>query len=80
MKIKLIPIKYRVDGSHITIKERGEKWAVCDGYEVLNNKLEWEIEPQPSSRTDEFKARTRFAFEETKELLKKYFKNCTKVI
>lgn len=43
-----------------TIEKRSEgKWAVVDNG-VLNKSLEWEYEPMPSSRDDEFIARTRF--------------------
>lgn len=35
-------------------------WAVTQHGCVLNTEFEWEYEPLPSSRTDEFKARTRF--------------------
>ena len=36
-------------------------WAVTNGFEVLNKNGQWEWEPQPSSRTDDFKKRTRFS-------------------
>lgn len=36
------------------------KWAVRDGSECLNKDLEWEYEPMPSSRGDDFLARCRF--------------------
>lgn len=43
-----------------TIEKRADdKWAVVDNG-VLNKDLQWEYEPMPSSRTDEFIARTRF--------------------
>lgn len=37
-------------------------YAVEHGGYVLNTDGEWEYEPQPSSRDDEFKARTRFNY------------------
>jgi hypothetical protein len=36
-------------------------WKVCYRGSVLNQYDEWEYEPMPSSRTDEFLARCRFA-------------------
>lgn len=54
--------RYRKDdGSGITIEWRGlDKWAVCNGGNVLNKSGEWEYEPLPSSRDDAFMERTRF--------------------
>ena len=40
------------------------KWAVCQGGNCLRKDGFWEIERQPSSRSDEFLALTRY---ETKE-------------
>ena len=51
------------DGQNISVVSRGvSAWAVSDGSFVLNNLGEWEREPQPSSRGDEFIGRTRFTF------------------
>ncbi|MES2247634.1 MAG: hypothetical protein V4645_10150 [Pseudomonadota bacterium] len=36
-------------------------WKVCYRGSVLNQHGEWEYEPLPSSRTDEFLARCRFS-------------------
>ena len=38
----------------------GEKWAVRRNSSCLNKEGEWEYEPIPSSRDDEFYARCRF--------------------
>ena len=38
----------------------GDRWAVRFSGRVLNTSGEWEWEPQPSSRDDEFYARCRF--------------------
>lgn len=48
-------------GNHRTIESRGGgKWAIKDGGCVLSVDGVWEYEPNPSNRTDEFIARTRF--------------------
>jgi hypothetical protein len=66
MSDALVASKYRFAGDGlrgITIEERSDaKWAVVDGGMVLNADGEWVFEPQPSSRTPEFLARTRFSF------------------
>lgn len=50
---------------HIEVKHRGDNlWCVSNGSSVLNKNGEWEWEPQPSSRTDEFIAETRFSLDE----------------
>jgi hypothetical protein len=43
-------------------------WAVCNGGCVRNVLGEWEYEPFPSGRDDEFIARTRFPFAEAWEI------------
>ena len=45
----------------------GERWAVRQGCRCLNKDGGWEIEPQPSSRDDEFYSRCRFKLEELKQ-------------
>lgn len=46
----------------VFICDRGEgRWCVENAGFVLNTEGEWEWEPSPSGRTDEFKARTRYA-------------------
>ena len=47
-------------GRNLRVEKRGDAWCVFDGLECLNLDGEWEPEPQPSSRSDEFIARTRF--------------------
>jgi len=50
---------------HISVVSRGlNKWAVSNGTSVLNTDGEWEWEPMPSSRDDDFIARARFTFAE----------------
>ena len=41
-------------------REGISRWAVVNRSCVLNKEGEWEWEPIPSSRTDEYLARTRF--------------------
>ncbi len=54
------------DGGTLTRVERRaqldgpDMWAVCRLSECLNKLGEWEHEPMPSSRTEEFKDRTRW--------------------
>jgi hypothetical protein len=52
-------ISYRIDDV-TTIEYRGPGWVVCSFSQVLNKDGYWECEPQPSSRTEEFRERTRF--------------------
>lgn len=48
-------------GEHHYVESRGDgTWAVKNGGCVLNVDGVWEYEPNPSNRTDEFIARTRF--------------------
>lgn len=49
---------------HVTVERRGpDEWAVCRDHQVLNSSAEWEYEPSPSNRGDDFIARTRFDFQ-----------------
>ena len=46
----------------ITVERRGEHtWVVRRGSAVLNTDWEFEYEPMPSNRTDDFISRTRFS-------------------
>lgn len=56
-------ISFKISGN-VYVESRGAGiWAVTSGgRSVLNSDGEWEFEPMPSSRTDEFIARTRFSF------------------
>jgi hypothetical protein len=61
----LEPVKYVVNchalRNHIYLESRGKGgWVVTDGSGVLNSDGEFEYEPLPSNRDDEFIARTRF--------------------
>jgi len=54
------PIEFVVGRYHVA--SRGDDlWAITDGSAVLNCNDEWEYEPLPSSRTDEFLKRCRFS-------------------
>lgn len=64
------------DSSHafaVEVEWRSDdKFAVKHGGMVLTKEGEWEYEPMPSSRTDEFKERTRFDFETAKRLAREH--------
>lgn len=48
----------------IAVEKRSDVlWCVFDGVGCLTTEGHWEVERQPSSRTDEFIARTRFPLE-----------------
>jgi len=64
-KFGLIPTSYRLENSEVSIECRNQikgntKWVVAFRGEVLNKNREWEYEPLPSSRDDNFIERTRF--------------------
>lgn len=52
-------------------------WKVYNDNEqmTLNRDLEWEFEPRPSSRTDEYLARNRFSYVKAFEIVEKYSEN-----
>ena len=57
---------YELDKDHyghpITLEWRGDgTWAICHLGSVYSRNHEWEYEPNPSSRSDEFIARTRYS-------------------
>ena len=56
----------KIDGQHdVWVVQRGDdKWAIWDGAFVFARDGEWEEEPFPSSRTDEFIERTRYGRDE----------------
>ena len=61
---------YRLDGgSRIRVEWRGTGlWAVVDTGQCLNRDGEWEYEPLPSNRDDDFMARCRFPLNEALRL------------
>ena len=56
------PVKYEFDEKlEIFIEDRGNgKWAITKFSNVLSKDGYWHIEPQPSSRTDEYLEKNRF--------------------
>lgn len=68
-----VPLSYRHQddafGRGISVVARGlETWVVTNGVEVLNGDMEWEYEPMPSNRSEEFIARTRFYLDKALDL------------
>lgn len=61
--IPAIPVVYEVGQCRVEARGQGW-WVVTNGGAVLNKDGQWEYEPLPSSRTDEFLARTRFTLSE----------------
>lgn len=53
--------EFRIPGSRISVQWRGKQdWCVFEGGTVLNKAGDWEYEPLPSSRSEDFVAHTRF--------------------
>ncbi len=53
--------EFRIPGSRIQVQWRGkEDWCVFEDGLVLNKAGDWEYEPLPSSRSEEFTQHTRF--------------------
>jgi len=52
----------------ITVEDRGKGWAVCWMGDVLTKDGQWEWEPRPSSRDDDFYKRCRFTERRAKAL------------
>lgn len=60
---------------HFTIKVawRGsDSWAVSDGFRVLSSTGEWDYEPSPSNRDDDFLAAHRFDLDTALALAKEH--------
>jgi hypothetical protein len=61
--------------SRVTIEWRDvDRWAIVDGGLVLASDGQWEVERQPSSRTDDFKERTRYPLAEAMQRAVDHFK------
>jgi hypothetical protein len=67
---ELIAVVYEVSGSELTVERRNiDQWAVIHfGFCYSREHGDFEHEPLPSSRTEEFVARTRFSFDEAKQI------------
>lgn len=72
----IVPCAYAIPtAERREIAWRGpEQWVIAGAGCCLNTDDEWEVEPQPSSRTDEFKARTRYSLQEAMERAVRYFR------
>lgn len=70
-----LPEWVQIDGHNVTIEKRDDNncWAIVSGSSVLAKDGAWEYEPRPSSRTDEFKQRTRYTINEAMDTLEKFF-------
>ena len=69
-----------LDAHHwdVTVEYRGDgKWAICHFRQCLGDDGEWDFEPSPSSRTDEWLATHRFTEEEALRLAREQAPNIT---
>lgn len=79
-EIRIEPTKFTVCGLpeddvdssvwSLSVEHRGpgDRWAVCRMSYCLSTDGEWDIEPIPSYRTDEWKSTHRFPLEEARRL------------
>jgi hypothetical protein len=74
--LNLTPVKYATNQEEVYIELRNPEqnhWAVTRHGSVLNKDLEFEYEPMPSSRDEDFFNRCRFrSVEEAAQYLTKY--------
>lgn len=73
----IVPCAYAVptEEMRVEIAWRGpDQWVIAGAGCCLNTDDQWEVEPQPSNRTDEFKARTRYSLQEAMQRSVRYFK------
>lgn len=67
-----------IDATNFDAIGNPTKWCVREGGSCLNDEGEFEYEPNPSSRDDDFLKRTRFdSAEEAYRLAEKWMKNDT---
>lgn len=68
--MNITPIKYEcwTKIGIVYIERTGDEWAITNGREVLSDKMTWDREPIPSSRTKEYLDSHRFSFEKCKEM------------
>lgn len=67
--------RYQVN-EDITIElreDRTDRWAVIKSGSCLNTDLEWEYEPFPSSRDEDYLKRTRMSLEDARKLIKRKY-------
>jgi len=71
--VSLLPVDdINADLFAITVEWRGDNnWAVMRHRQCLNSEGEWDWEPNPSSRTDEFIATHRFDRDTAIEMARK---------
>lgn len=80
MTISIRPVKYIVTGTEELLYMEcrdlvKDRWVVSDGCGmVLDKALEWQWEPLPSNRTEDYIKATRFSFRGAKQQMKKYAK------
>lgn len=56
----------------VTVENTGDDmWAIRNGSRCLDRNLEWDHEPRPSSRTDEWLAQHRFTLPEAQRLARR---------
>lgn len=73
----ILPCAFRIPVERDTqIVERDEgRWAIVEnGALCLNADGEWEVEPQPSSRDDAFKIRTRWTLPKAMQIAVDHFR------
>lgn len=71
------PVKYYI-GNDIYLENRdpedrfghGKVWAITRHGSCFNTELEWEWEPMPSSRDEEYLNRNRYTFEDAVKMVK----------
>ena len=65
MNVLPVPVIEKVKVGEVYVEMRNTGlWAVCRAGCVLTKNNKWVYEPLPSSRTDAFKSKTRFSYEE----------------
>ena len=68
-----IACSYRFPGSDIRVEFRGDnRWAITRDGSCLNRLGEWEYEPLPSSRDEEYLGRNRYSRDEAIEIASDY--------
>ena len=79
---KWMACAYRIAGAvgrdqeDMRIQWRGDdRWAIFNGASCLNRLGEWEYEPLPSSRTDEYLERNRYSLDEAMTVADAYLNN-----